>query len=59
MDSTRGYRRLALHCMELAEAVEDPATQEQMVQLAEVCTRLAERAEEMAKSSQADHHQAA
>jgi len=45
--------------MELAEAVEDPATQEQMVQLAEVCTRLAERAEEKAKSSQADHHQAA
>ncbi len=27
MDSTRSYRRLALHCIELAEAVDDPTTQ--------------------------------
>jgi len=59
MDSARSYDRLALRCMELAEAVEDPATQDQLVQLAELCARLAERAEEKARSYQAEHHQAA
>ncbi len=59
MDSTRSYHRLALHCIELAEAVDDPTTQDQLVQLAEAYTTLAERAEEKAKSSQTDHHQAA
>jgi hypothetical protein len=59
MDSARSYHRLALRCMELTQAVEDPATQDQLVQLAELCTRLAERAEEKARSSRAEHHQPA
>jgi hypothetical protein len=59
MDSARSYHGLALRCMELAEAVEDPSTQDQLVQLADLCTRLAERAEEKARAAQAEHHQAA
>ncbi len=32
MDSTRSYRHLAFQCMKLAEAVDDPVTQDQLVQ---------------------------
>jgi len=45
--------------MKLAEAVDDPATQNQLVQLSEAYTSLAERAEEKARSAEAYHHQAA
>jgi hypothetical protein len=59
MDSTRSYQHLAFECMKLAEAVDDPVTQDQLVQLSEAYTSLAERAEEKAKSAEAEHHQAA
>ncbi len=58
MDSTRSYQNLAFQCMKLAEAVDDPVTQDQLVQLSEAYTSLAERAEEKAKSAAAHHHQA-
>ncbi len=35
MDSTRTYQNLAFQCMKLAEAVDDPVTQDQLVQLSE------------------------
>jgi len=59
MDSTRTYQSLAFQCMKLAEAVDDPVTQDQLVQLSEAYTRLAERAEEKVKSAEADQHQTA
>jgi hypothetical protein len=59
MDSTRSYHHLAFQCMKLAEAVDDPVTQDQLVQLSEAYTSLAERAEEKAKSAEAHHRRAA
>ncbi len=59
MDSTRSYHQLAFQCMKLAEAVDDPDTQDQLVQLSEAYTRLAERAEEKVKLAEADQHQTA
>ncbi len=56
MDSIRSYQHLAFQCMKLAEAVDDPVTQDQLVQLSEAYIRLAEHVEEKAKSSQANHH---
>jgi hypothetical protein len=58
MDTTRSYQQLAFHCMKLAEAVDDPVTQDQLAQLSEAYTRLAERAEEKVKSAEADQHRA-
>jgi len=55
----RTYQSLAFQCMKLAEAVDDPATQNQLVQLSEAYTSLAERAEEKARSAEAHYHQAA
>ena len=55
----RGYHELAVHCFKLAGTVDDPATQDQLVQLGDAYTRLAERAEEKVRSSQAHDHQAA
>src|SRR6266568_3291879 len=59
MDSARGYHELAVHCFKLAGTVDDPATQDPLVQLGDAYTRLAERAEEKVRSSQAHDHQAA
>ena len=59
MDSTRTYQSLAFQCMKLAEAGDDPVTQDQLVQLSEAYTSLAERAEEKARSAEARYHQAA
>jgi hypothetical protein len=53
MDSTRTYQNLAFQCMKLAEAVDDPVTQDQLVQLSEAYASLAERAEEKAKWGEA------
>jgi hypothetical protein len=58
MDSTRTYKNLASHCIKLAEAVDDPVTQDQLVQLSDAYTSLAERAEAKAKSAEAHHHPA-
>ena len=59
MDSTRTYQNLAFQCMKLAETVDDPATQDQLVQLSEAYTSLAELAAEKSKSLEAHHRQAA
>jgi len=59
MDSTRTYQSLAFRCMKLAEAVDDPVTQDQLVQLSEAYTSLAAHAEEKARSAEAHYHQAA
>ena len=45
MDAVRKYHQLALDCLNLAEAARDPATQDQMLRLAEFCARLADGAE--------------
>ena len=59
MDSSRSYHNLAFQCIKLAEAVDDPVTQDQLVQLSEAYTSLAQHAEEKAKRAQAEHHQTA
>jgi hypothetical protein len=43
--SARKYHELALDCLNLAEAAHDPATQDQMLRLAERWARLADCAE--------------
>ena len=42
MDTVRKYRRLALDCLQMAEAAQDPATREDMTRLAHLWARLAE-----------------
>ncbi len=59
MDSTRSYHQLAFQCIKLAGAADDPVTQDQLVQLSQAYTSLAERAEEKVKLAEADHHRAA
>jgi hypothetical protein len=46
MDAARQYERLALDCLNLAEGTRDPATQNQLIRLAEFCVKLADDAEE-------------
>jgi hypothetical protein len=58
MDTVRSYHQLAFHCMKLAHAVDDPGTQDQLVQLAEAYTSLAEHAQKKLKSPQADYARA-
>ena len=58
MDSTRTYQNLAFQCMKLAETVDNPVTQDQLVQLSEAYTSLAQHADERAKSAEPHHHQA-
>jgi len=40
------YHRLALECLELAEAARDPTTQDTLIHMAELWARLADRADE-------------
>jgi hypothetical protein len=49
MDATRKYHRLALDCLQMAEAAHDPATQDALIRLAELWARLADRAESGAR----------
>jgi hypothetical protein len=46
MDAIRKYHQLALDCLNLAEATRDPATQDQMLRLAEFCAKLADDSED-------------
>jgi len=46
MNSVHKYHQLALDCLNLAEAARDPAIQDQMLRMAELWARLADRAEE-------------
>ena len=57
MDAARRYHELALDCLNLAEAAHDPATQDQVLRLAERWARLADRAEGGANSRWADEFQ--
>jgi hypothetical protein len=50
MDSVRKYHQLALDCLDLAEAARSPAIRDQMIQMAELWARLADRAEEKDQS---------
>jgi len=45
MEATSKYHRLALDCLELAEAARNPAVREQMIRLAELWARMADGAE--------------
>jgi hypothetical protein len=46
MDSIRKYHQLALDCLNLPDAARDPAIQNQMLRMAELWARLADRAED-------------
>ena len=59
MDSTRTYQNLAFQCMKLAETVDNPVTQDQLVQLSEAYTSLAKVAAEKSKSAETHHRQTA
>jgi hypothetical protein len=52
MDAVRKYHQLALDCLNLAEATRDPATQDQMLRLAEFCAKLADHSEDRISSGQ-------
>ena len=45
MQAAHQYQRLALDCLELAEATRDPAMREQMIRLAKQCARMGDQAE--------------
>ncbi len=45
MGAARNYHRMALECLELAEAARDPASQDALIRMAELWARLADRAE--------------
>jgi hypothetical protein len=49
MGAAQNYHRMALECLELAEAARDPASQDALIRMAELWAGLADRAE--AKSS--------
>ena len=45
MGAARNYHRMALECLELAEAARDPASQDTLIHMAELWAGLADRAE--------------
>jgi hypothetical protein len=45
MGTAQNYHRMALECLELAEAARDPAAQDALIRMAELWARLADRAE--------------
>jgi hypothetical protein len=45
MGAPQNYHRMALECLELAEAARDPASQDALIRMAELWARLADRAE--------------
>jgi hypothetical protein len=49
MDPVSKYHELALECLDLAVGTRDLETREQMIRLAELWARLADRAEERKK----------
>jgi hypothetical protein len=51
MGPTRNYHRMALECLELAEAARDPASQDMLIRMAELWASLADRAEEKSAAS--------
>jgi hypothetical protein len=58
MNAAAKYHELALDCLNLAEAAHDPATQDQVLRLAERWARLADRPEGGADSRWADEYRA-
>jgi hypothetical protein len=45
MGTARNYHRMALECLELAEAARDATTQDTLIRMAELWASLADRAE--------------
>jgi len=45
MGAAQNYHRMALECLELAEAARDPANQDTLIHMAELWAGLADRAE--------------
>jgi hypothetical protein len=45
MGPAQNYHRMALECLQLAEAARDPASQDALIRTAELWARLADRAE--------------
>lgn len=45
MGAARNYHRMALECLELAEAARDPVSQDTLIRMAELWASLADRAE--------------
>lgn len=45
MGTAQEYHRMAMECLELAEAAHDPARQDALIRMAELWARLADRAE--------------
>ena len=58
MDAAPKFHELALDCLNLAEAAHDPATQDQVLRLAERWARLADHAEGGANSPWAEEFRA-
>jgi hypothetical protein len=50
MGATHDYHRMALECLELAEAARDPASQDTLIHMAEFWASLADRADGSASS---------
>ena len=46
MRAARDYHRMALECLELAEAARDAASQDTLIHMAELWARLADHADE-------------
>jgi hypothetical protein len=53
MESAHKYHQLALDCLNLAEAARSPAIRDQMIGMAELWAKLADRAEEKDQSHRA------
>jgi hypothetical protein len=51
MNAASKYEQLALDCLNLAEATRDPATQDRLLRLADLCARLADHTEGQETSS--------
>jgi hypothetical protein len=54
MGAAQHYHRMALECLELAEAARDAASQDVLIHMAELWAKLADRAEANAASRRPD-----
>ena len=56
MDTARSYHQLAMDCLKMAEAARDPATQDDMIRLAQLWARLADQARDKAPAKADNEH---
>jgi len=59
METARKYHQLALDCLQMAEATHDVAIQDQMIRMAELWARLADRAEDRTQYPRSEDGRAA